>query len=110
VGGRPLVKRIVIGPAVEWRTGFPYARVDSYRRYEGTPNSRRFPSFLSLDMLGYRTIEIHHHLVDIGAQVFNVTAHFNPRDVLPVAGTLERDRFINSVGVAVDGYMMIKWD
>jgi len=27
-----------------------------------------------------------------------------------VTAAVDRDRFINSVGIAIDGYMMIKWD
>jgi hypothetical protein len=109
-GTAPLPSRIVIAPAIEWRTGFPYASVDSFRRYAGAPNTGRFPAFMALDVLAYRTFDIHHRLVDLGAQIFNVTRHFNPRDVRPVNTTPYVDRFTNSVGVTVDGYMMVRWD
>ena len=90
--------------------GFPYASVDAYRRYDRAPNTGRFPAFVALDALVYRTFDIHHHLVDLGAQIFNITRHVNPRDVRPVNTTPSFDRFTNSVGVTVDGYMMVKWD
>ena len=109
-GSAPLPGRMVIAPAIEWRTGFPYASVDAARRYFGAPNTGRFPAFMALDLLAYRAFDIHHHLVDLGAQVFNVTRHFNPRDVRPVNTTPFADRFTNSVGATVDGYMMVKWD
>ncbi|HET9833556.1 MAG TPA: carboxypeptidase-like regulatory domain-containing protein, partial [Vicinamibacterales bacterium] len=44
---------IVISPAVEWRTGFPYSLYDIYRHYVGEPNSQRFPNYFSLDVTAF---------------------------------------------------------
>jgi hypothetical protein len=47
-----LPKKITFAPLMEYRTGFPYSRLDSVQNYVGTPNSdeTRFPDFFSLDV------------------------------------------------------------
>ena len=55
--------------------------------YEGAPNSRAFPAFVSADMVVYKTVTVRKRAADLGMQVFNLTNHRNPRDVYPVVGT-----------------------
>ena len=47
-----LPKKITFAPLMEYRTGFPYSRLDSLQNYVGTPHSdeTRFPDFFSLDV------------------------------------------------------------
>jgi hypothetical protein len=100
---------IVVSPAVEWRTGFPYSVFDLYRRYVGDPNSLRFPAYFSLDVTTFKTFDILNKKWDLGLQFFNVTGHFNPRDVLKVVGTSQFGTLTNSFGVTPGGYMRVRW-
>jgi hypothetical protein len=100
---------IVFSPSVEWRNGFPYSVVDIYRHYVGTPDSARFPAYFSLDITTFKTFEILRRKMDLGMQFFNVTSHFNPRDVIAVAGTPLFQELTNSFGITLGGYMRVRW-
>ena len=102
-------REIVVSPALEWRTGFPYAVLDVYRHYVGDPYSARFPAYFSLDLTTFKTFDIMNRKWDLGLQFFNLTGHFNPRDVIAVAGTPEYGTFTNSFGVTLGGYMRVRW-
>ena len=98
----------VVSPAVEWHSGYPYSDLDVYRRYAGVPNGARLPAFFSMDVTVFRTFEFRDRRVDLGVQVFDVTNHFNPRDVYPVVGT-PGPHYTNSLGRMAIGYMMVNW-
>jgi hypothetical protein len=100
---------IVVSPALEWRTGFPYSLYDVYRHYVGDPNSERFPNYFSLDITTFKTFDILSRKWDLGLQFFNVTGHFNPRDVISVVNTPRFGEFNNSFGVTLGGYMRVRW-
>lgn len=100
---------IVISPAVDWRSGFPYSIFDIYRHYVGNANSERFPAYFSLDITAFKTFDIMNRKWDLGMQFFNVTGHFNPRDVIAVAGTPQYGEFSNSFGLTLGGYMRVRW-
>jgi len=100
---------IVVSPAVDWRSGFPYSVFDIYRHYVGTANSLRFPTYFSLDVTTFKTFDIIGRKWDLGLQFFNVTGHFNPRDVISVLGTPEYGQFSNSFGLTLGGYMRVRW-
>jgi len=104
-----LPRRFVISPVMEWRSGFPYSVVDERYTYLGPPNSRRYPTFFSTDLVIYKTLTVHQKSADLGIQLFNVTDHYNPRDVYPVAGSPSFGAFTNSVGPILRGYMLLKW-
>ena len=104
-----LPSRVVVSPVVEWRSGFPYSVVDARYLYAGTPNTARYPTFFSTDVVVYKTFTVHHRSADFGVQLFNVTDHLNPRDVYPVLGAPQFGDFTNSVGTIVRGYMLLKW-
>ncbi|HEV3214687.1 MAG TPA: carboxypeptidase regulatory-like domain-containing protein [Vicinamibacterales bacterium] len=108
-GTVPLPHALAIAPAAEWHSGFPYSTFDLARHYLGAPNGSRFPGFFSLDMVAYKTVNIRERRVNLGMQLFNVTRHFNPRDVMSVAGTPQFRHFTNSRGIIAAGYMMVKW-
>jgi hypothetical protein len=42
-------------------------------------------------------------------QFFNVTSHFNPRDVIAVTGTPQFGQLSNSFGITLGGYMRVRW-
>ena len=104
-----LPRRVVVSPAVEWRTGFPYSIQDVYRHYLGAPNSERFPAQFTTDLTVFKTFDLFARKMDLGLQVFNLTDHFNPRDVIAVTPSAQFGELTNSVGVTLAGYMQIRW-
>jgi len=99
----------VVSPAVDWRTGFPYSVQDEYRHYVGTPNGERLPAFFSVDLTTFKTFRVFGQNMDLGLQVFNLTNHFNPRDVITVAESPRFRELTNNPGVTFGGYMQIRW-
>jgi len=104
-----LPRRIVISPVLDWHDGFPYSRVDSRYFYAGEPNSERFPTFMSTDLIVYKTFSAKGRNADIGFQLFNATNYKNPRDVYPVVDDPRCGTFTNSVGPILRGYILVKW-
>jgi len=57
------------------------------QNYVGVPNSRRFPTFASLDLEMSKDFRVkflpwvRNHTLRGALRFFNVTNHFNPRDV-----------------------------
>lgn len=49
---------IVVAPVADLHSGFPYSSVDVSQHYVGQPNTRRFPTFFSLDVKVYREVRI----------------------------------------------------
>jgi hypothetical protein len=47
--------------------------------------------------------------MDLGLQFFNLTRHFNPRDVISVVGSPRYGEFTSSFGLTLTGYMMVRW-
>lgn len=69
-------------PVVEYRTGFPYARVDERQNYAGIPNTVRFPAFFSLDLRLAKSFTVgKEHAAQISFSAFNLTNHWNPEAV-----------------------------
>jgi len=100
---------LVVSPVMEWHSGFPYSTLDERYFYHGEPNGERYPAFMAVDMIAYKTVTYRKRAADVGVQLFNLTNHKNPRDVYPVAGTRRFGAFTNSVGPILRGFMMIKW-
>jgi hypothetical protein len=74
------------GPVVDFHSGFPYAPVDMQQDYIGTPNTKRFPEFFSLDMKLSKEFRLpfpyfSKHLMRGSLTIFNLSNHTNPRDV-----------------------------
>ena len=108
-GTATLPHKVVFSPVMEWHSGFPYSVLDSRQFYAGEPNGARFPPFMAVDLITYKTVTYRSRTADLGVQLFNLTNHFNPRDVYPVKGARNYGTFTNSVGPIVRGFMMIKW-
>ncbi|HEV3062681.1 MAG TPA: hypothetical protein VGY48_30825 [Vicinamibacterales bacterium] len=104
-----LPRRTVVSPAVEWRTGFPFSRLDSLQHYVGPPNADRFPSYFSADVTAFKTFDLLRRKADLGLQLFNVTSHFNPRDVVAVVDSPRFGELESSFGITVAGYMQVRW-
>ena len=76
--------KMQLAPTVEYRNGFPYAKVDALRNYVGTPNSdrSRFPNFLSVDARILKDFKVSpKYTLRFSVSGFNLTNHFNALDV-----------------------------
>lgn len=82
-----LPREVTLSPLLDVHSGFPYSAVDVLQNYVGAPNSRRFPTFLSLDLRMTKDFRVpitswlKKHKFRIDFTVFNLTNHVNPRDV-----------------------------
>jgi hypothetical protein len=71
-----------IAPVIEYRSGFPYTVTNAAQDYVGVPNSRRFPTFLSVDARISKDFQVHpKYAVRLSVSAFNLTNHFNPEAV-----------------------------
>ncbi|MCU1385616.1 MAG: hypothetical protein JWL71_4313 [Acidobacteria bacterium] len=104
-----LPQAIVISPAVDWRTGFPYSVQDMSRHYVGGFNTERLPVHFSIDLTTFKTFDVLTRKMDLGLQVFNLTNHFNPRDVISVVDSPRFREMTNNPGVTFGGYMQVRW-
>jgi hypothetical protein len=104
-----LPRRVVVSPSVEWRNGFPFSVQDMFRHYVGTPNGERLPAYFAADLTAFKTFDLFARKMDLGLQVFNVTGHFNPRDVITIDQSARFGELTNSVGITLAGYMQIRW-
>ncbi|MBN2431114.1 MAG: TonB-dependent receptor [Acidobacteria bacterium] len=94
---------LTVSPTVEYRNGFPWSVVDEDQNFVGERNrGGRFPRFFSADIQIARSLSIpfrgrtYHTRLVLG--VYNLTHHWNPRDV---QNNLDSDAFggfYNSVG------------
>ena len=61
------------------------------------------------DLTAFKTFDIFSREMDFGLQLFNLTAHENPRDVVAVVDSPRYGQFSASFGVTLAGYMQIRW-
>ncbi len=79
-----LPRRSSISPIVEWRSGFPFSARDEKQDFVGVRNSdlTRFPQFFSLDVELAKEFQLtKKYGLRLSVLGFNLTNHFNPRDV-----------------------------
>jgi hypothetical protein len=95
---------IVASPVLDIRTGFPFSPIDEEQDFVGLRNSDdvRFPRFASLDLQVTKGIVLpifgKKRKTKIGVKIFNITNHFNPRDVQSNIDSVSFGAFSNSVG------------
>jgi hypothetical protein len=96
---------ITVMPALEIRSGFPFSFVNDRLDFIGPRNRARFPTFLSLDatILKSFTVPYFDKKARAGVIIFNITNHFNPRDVQNNLGSSHVGEFFNSLGTSVRG-------
>lgn len=96
---------IRIAPLIEYRTGFPYSAVDERLNFIGERNmAGRFPDYLSLDLQITKGVKLpffDNKKVRVGIALFNLTNHFNPRDVQTNLTSPNYGRFYNSLGTEI---------
>ena len=82
-----LPQRFTVTPLVDWHSGFPFSTFDDLQNYVGAPNSRRFPTFVSLDLQAAKDFRlpfipwVRKHTLRGSMRIFNLTNHGNFRDV-----------------------------
>jgi len=103
-GDFALPHKIVITPVVDWHNGFPYSAVNEQQDFVGERNSAgRLPPLFTLDVLVMKGVAIkfkgkkYHGRA--GITVFNLTNHFNPRDVQNNIASPQFGGFYNSPGI-----------
>jgi hypothetical protein len=83
-GALTLPRRFSVAPIFEVRTGFPYEVRDAAQVPVGPRNSdaTRFPRFVALDLEVAKELQVtKKYAVRLSIRGFNLTNHFNPRDV-----------------------------
>jgi Carboxypeptidase regulatory-like domain/TonB dependent receptor len=93
----------VATPVVEWRTGFPFSLLDEDQDFVGARNEGgRFPSLLTVDLLITKGVSIpfrgKKYKGRVGLSIFNITSHWNPRDVQSNLDSAQFGTFFNSAG------------
>ncbi|WP_246602114.1 TonB-dependent receptor [Chloracidobacterium validum] len=92
---------ITLAPIFEWRDGFPYSVVDEAQNFVGRRNAdpTRYPRFMAIDLAVTKKIrlpqwvrrgmfgrKIDVEAVSVTVNIFNLTNHFNPRNVFANTG------------------------
>jgi outer membrane receptor protein involved in Fe transport len=95
-GDISLPKQITLTPVMDWHTGFPFSLVDEDQNFVGVRNrGGRFPAFFALDLQVTKGLTIKvpkwgfipssfqgkKFPGRFGIKLFNITSHWNPRDV-----------------------------
>ena len=96
-----LPKDIIVVPGVEVRQGFPYTVFQEDYSVAGERNrGGRFPVFIAIDVRVTKGIRVLGRDVRIGFQLFNMTSHFNPRDVVANLASNDFGTFRNSRNIS----------
>ena len=99
---------VIIAPALDVHTGFPYAFFDADAKVPSEVDFSRFPRTFSVDMGLYRDLNLkafdRKSRLRLGVRVYNLTNHFNPRDVELDHGHTEADEDELTVKGFFNGY------
>lgn len=92
---------VVATPVLDWHSGFPFSIVNEEQDFVGPRNEGgRFPRLLSLDLLVTKGLTIpfrgKKYKGRAGFTVFNITNHWNPRDVQNNLASGQFGTFFNS--------------
>jgi hypothetical protein len=105
-GDFALPHELVLTPVVDWHTGFPFSLVNGLQDFVGPRNEGgRFPQLMTLDLLVMKGLKIRfrgkEHKGRAGFTVFNITNHWNPRDVQNNLASSQFGTFFNSADRSV---------
>jgi len=100
-GDIELPHSFVLTPVVEWRSGFPFSAINEDQDFIGPRNTAgRFPSLATFDLLITKGVSIpfrgKKYKGRVGLSIFNITNHWNPRDVQNNLDSLNFGTFYNS--------------
>jgi len=92
---------VVATPVVDWHSGFPFSLIDEEQNFVGPRNEGgRFPKLLSFDLLVTKGLSIpfrgKKYKGRAGFTIFNITNHWNPRDVQNNLASRQFGTFFNS--------------
>lgn len=92
---------IVATPVLDWRSGFPFSLLNEQQDFVGPRNEGgRFPQLVTLDLLIMKGLTIpfrgKKYKGRAGFTVFNITNHWNPRDVQNNLASPQFGTFFNS--------------
>jgi outer membrane receptor protein involved in Fe transport len=92
---------IVATPVVDWHSGFPFSLLNEQQDFVGTRNEGgRFPQLVTFDLLVTKGLTIpfrgKKYKGRAGFTVFNITNHWNPRDVQNNLASPQFGTFFNS--------------
>lgn len=93
---------ITFSPVVDWRTGFPYSVLDQNQDFIGRRNAElHFDNFFSMDLQVFKDFKVgfrgKEYNLRAGVKFFNLTNHFNPRDIQNNIDSFDFGTFSNSV-------------
>jgi len=105
---------LILAPVLEVRDGFPYSLVDEQQQFVSARNrGGRFPHFASLDFTFMKKVDIKFrkqvYHCQIGVKVYNITNHWNPRDIQNNVDSPEFGTFYNSIGSLFRGKFEIEF-
>ena len=104
-GDFALPHQIVLTPVIDWRSGFPYSLLNQQQDFVGERNNGRFPHLFTLDVLVMKGLKIPFrgktYRGRAGITFFNLTNHFNPRDVQNNLASPQFGGFYNSPGLSM---------
>jgi len=97
---------VVATPVVDWRSGFPISILNEEQDFVGPRNEGgRFPRLLTFDLLVTKGLKIpfrgKKYRGRAGFTIFNITNHWNPRDVQNNIAAQQFGTFYNSPGRSV---------
>jgi Carboxypeptidase regulatory-like domain/TonB dependent receptor len=100
-GDFALPKDFVVTPVVDWHSGFPFSLLNEEQDFVGPRNEGgRFPRLFTLDLLVTKGLSIPFHGKKYkgraGFTIFNITNHWNPRDVQNNLASGQFGTFFNS--------------
>ena len=97
---------IVATPVLDWHSGFPFSLIDEQQDFVGPRNDGgRFPQLMTLDLLVTKGLSIpfrgKKYKGRAGMTLFNITNHWNPRDVQNNIDAAQFGTFFNSADRSV---------
>ena len=98
-GSFTLPKKITVAPIIEVRNGFPYSVISETQNFVGTRNAdkQRFPTFFAVDAEVSKDFQVtKKYGIRLSVRGFNLTNHFNPRDVRNNLGDAHYGQFLNN--------------
>ena len=97
---------IVATPVLDWRSGFPFSLLNEQQDFVGPRNEGgRYPQLMTLDLLVTKGLSIpfrgKKYKGRAGFTIFNITNHWNPRDVQNNLDAAQFGTFYNSADRSV---------
>ncbi|HJT66460.1 MAG TPA: carboxypeptidase regulatory-like domain-containing protein [Pyrinomonadaceae bacterium] len=97
---------IVATPVLDWHSGFPFSLLNEQQNFVGPRNEGgRFPQLITLDLLVTKGLSIpfrgKKYKGRAGFTIFNITNHWNPRDVQNNLDAQQFGAFYNSADRSV---------